>query len=246
MTDFVALDLAPAGPVLDVAVLVVIYNFTPLGLAPGSPSQGVPGSPVTAYQSYSQVIRDAFFAKAVKLPFFAGFTARRSKQLPIQQTHIPYLGVYIAAEDMGPDGDANAGEIRFIHRLQVCFQVIIENNDPVAAELKLDGAFWAIMNGLWRDPKLTNFINSDMPDNTRIEAIERGRRVHAFGAYGANNEKPYAELSYFATVIYRAEYGATVTDDLHTIYVEFARVAKDGTVPPASEIQRIIAQYEFQ
>jgi hypothetical protein len=200
---------------------------------------------VTDTQSYSQVIRDAFFAKTVLLPFFQGFTARRSKQLPIWQNHIPYLGVYIVSENMSPDGDDNAGEIRFIHRLRIGWQVLIENNDPVAAELTLDQAFWSIMNGLWRDPKLTNFINSDMPDNVRIEAIEKGDRTHDWGAPGANGEKPYGELQYFATARYRAEYGARVTDDLLHIHEEVVPLRDDGTVPDASEVQRIIAEYEF-
>src|SRR5262249_43271590 len=104
---------------------------------------------VTNTQSYSQVIRDAMFAYVVQLPFFQGFKARRSKQLPIQEPLLPYLGVYIIDEDMQPDGDPNVGDIRFVHDLRIGFQVIIENNDPVAAELKLDEAFWALMNGLW-------------------------------------------------------------------------------------------------
>ena len=144
---------------------------------------------ITETQSYSQVIRDSFFAAAVSLPFFQGFFARRSKQFPVQQYQLPYLGVYIIGEDMTPDGEPNSGEIRFIHHLHIGFQVMIENNDPVAAELKLDAALWALMNGLWRDPRLMNFIASDMPDNTRVEAIESGNRVHTWGMTGASKTK---------------------------------------------------------
>src|SRR6516165_7001902 len=93
---------------------------------------------ITATQSYSQVIRDALFATVVQLPFFQGFKARRSKQLPLQEPILPYLGVYIIGEDMMPDGDVGAGDIRFIHMLRIGFQVIIDNNDPVQSELYLD------------------------------------------------------------------------------------------------------------
>jgi hypothetical protein len=200
---------------------------------------------VTDTQSYSQVIRDAMFAKTVQLAFFQGFTARRSKQLPVGTYQLPFLGVFIIGEDMLPDGDANAGEIRFTHKLRIGWQVMIENNDPVASELILDQAFWAIMNGLWRDPDLMNFIHSDMPDDTRVEAIERGTRSHEWGAGGLNNETPYGELEYIATVIYRAEYSPIITDELLDIHVETVPLADDGTVPDASEVQRIIAEYEF-
>jgi hypothetical protein len=101
------------------------------------------------------------------------------------------------------------------------------------------------MNGLWRDPNLMNVINSDMPDNVRVEAIEKGRRTHDWGAGGLNGEKPYAELQYTATAMYRAEYGAIVTDDFLHLHQESVWLKKDGTVPDASEVQRIITEYEF-
>jgi hypothetical protein len=199
--------------------------------------------PFTAAQSYSQVIRDTLFAKTVVLPFYAGFKARRSKQLPIQEPILPYLGVYIISEDMPPDGDDNAGEIRFIHLLRVGWQVIIENNDPVATELKLDKAFWAIMS-LWTDAKLTNMWRSDMVDNTLIEGVTRGSRRHAFGNIGST-QQPIAELEYIATVKYRTSWPALVTDTLDEINVQVVPLAADGTVPPPGTVQRIIMDYEF-
>jgi hypothetical protein len=199
---------------------------------------------ITATQSYSQVIRDAMFAALVPLPFFASFKARRSKQLPIQEPILPYLGVYIIGEEMPGDGDWNAGDIRFIHDLRLGFQVIIENNDPVAAELKLDEAYWTIMNGLWANNDLTNMIESTMPDNTRIEGVPRGSRSHVWGSIGAN-QQPIGELEYIATVRYRTAWFPVITDDLDQIHVEIVPLADDGTVPDVSEVQRIIIEYEF-
>jgi hypothetical protein len=196
-------------------------------------------------QSYSDIIRDALFAKAVTLPFFQGFVVRRSKQLQVQPQYIPYLGVYIIDEVMGPDGDLNAGHIRFRHALRLGFSVIIQNNDPVESELKLDEAFWALMNGLWRDAKLTNFLQSSMPDNARFEGIERGTRKHIWGSAGLNNETPFGELQYEPLIIYRAEFAPIITDDLLHIHVETVPLADDDTVPPVDEVQRIISEYEF-
>lgn len=199
---------------------------------------------VTDTQSYSQVIRDALFAKVVQLPFFQGFKARRSKQLPIQEPLLPYLGVYIVGEEMPPDGDPNAGDIRFIHDLRIGMQVIIENNDPVAAELTLDQAFWAIMNGLWTDNSLTNMIASAMPDNTRMEGVARGVRRHVWDSIGAN-QQAIGELEYIATLRYRTEWYPGNFPDLLRIHEEVVPMADDGTVPDASEVQRIIVEYEF-
>ena len=200
---------------------------------------------ITDTQSYSQVIRDSLFATVVQLPFFASFKARRSKQLPMQEPILPYLGVYIIGEEMPADGDPNAGDIRFIHMLRIGFQVIIENNDPVQSELYLDQAFWAIMNGLWTDSGLTNMIQTEMPDNTRIEGIERGTRRHVWGTMGSTQEKPIGELEYIATIKYRSEWYPGNFPDLLRIHEEVVPMADDGTVPDASVVQRIIVEYEF-
>jgi hypothetical protein len=199
---------------------------------------------ITDTQSYSQVIRDTFFATVVQLPFFAGYIARRSKQLPIQQPLLPYLGVYIIDELMPPDGDLNAGDIRFIHTLRIGFQVIIESNDPVAAELELDAAFWAIMNGLWSNTGLTNMITTTLPDNTRFEGVERGTRRHVWGVIG-RGETPIGELEYIASIRLRTEWYPSGFPDLLEINVQTVPLADDGTVPPAAQVQRIISDYEF-
>jgi hypothetical protein len=191
-------------------------------------------SGITATQSFGWVIRDMFFDKLLTAPFFAGFTARKSNQLPINSNHLPYLGIFIVNEDMSPEGDPNAGDIRFIHNLKLGFSVIVVNNDPVACETKLDQAFWTIMNTLWRDPYLTNMIWTTpytgiggTPDNTRIEGVARGSRRNIFGAGGHNNETPIGEMQYEATVIFRAEYPPVITDDLLQIGVRTGVKAGD-------------------
>jgi len=207
---------------------------------------------ITDTQSYSVVIRDVLFARLVTLPFFQGFKARRSKMLQVMPDHLPYLGVYIIDEQMMPDGDANAGCIRFTHTLKLGFSVFIANNDTVAAELKLDEAFWAIMNGLWRDPFITNMLDTwnpaagaGNPDNVRFEGVTRGSRKHVWGNAGLNNELPIGELQYEASILYRADYGPVITDDLLHIHVETVPLASDGTIPAADVVQRIISEYEF-
>lgn len=211
-----------------------------------------PPPTITEVQSYSFVIRDMFLDRLKKAPFFSNFTARKSKQLQIMPNQIPYIGVYFVNEDMSPDGDLNAGEIRFTHMLKLGFSVIIQNNDPVACEAKLDQAFWAIMNTLWRDPNLTNLIDTRAypggignPDNTRIEGVSRGTRRHSFGNAGLDNETPYGEMQYEATIKYSADYAPIITDNLLLIHQETVALREDGTIPPAAEVQRVVSEYKF-
>lgn len=199
----------------------------------------------TDTQSYSLVIRDSIFAVLATLPFFASYKKRRCKMLKVQAQDIPYLGVYIVDEDMRPDGDANAGDIRFAHTLRLGFSAIIESNDPVQAEITLDQAFWAIMNGIWRNDGLTNLLHSQMPDNTRFEGVPRGTRKHVWGAAGLNNELPIGEMQYTASLYYRSQFSPPIIDDLLRIHQETVPLGSDGNIPPADEVQRIISEYEF-
>lgn len=211
-------------------------------LSGGSPLFGTPTT--TNTQSYAFIIRDALFAKAVTLPFFAGYKARRSKMLVVHAEHLPYLGVYFIDEQMASDGDISAGEIRFIHTVKLGFQVFIANNDPVQADLTLDAAYWALMNGLWRDAGLTRFLTSTMPDHVNFDGISRGMRKHVWGSVALNNETPLGELQYDASIVLRCTYPPIITDDLLHIHVETVPTADDGTVP-GDEVQRIIREYEF-
>lgn len=172
---------------------------------------------ITETQSFSLVIRDAFYDALAGDAFFANYTARKTKMLSVQHQLLPYLGVYIIDETMLPDGDANAGHIRFSHTLRIGFSVVIANNDQVAAELQIDAAWWRIMNRLWPDPDIMNLLKSSNPDNTIIEGITRGMRRHVFGATGLNNETPLAELQYDVSVFFRTGWPPVITDDLAEI-----------------------------
>ena len=206
----------------------------------------------TTVFSYSIVIRDMLLAKLQAAPFFAGFTFRKSRQLPSQPQDYPFLGVYIISEEMESDGDPNHGDIEFVNHLKIGFSVAVVNNDPEACEEKIDQAYWTICNTLWRDQYLMNLIDTRAypggvgnPDNTRIEGIERGSRRHVFGHAGMNNETPVGELRYEATLKYRTDFTPIITDDLLLIHEEVVMLDEDGTIPSASEVQRVNVVYEF-
>jgi len=206
---------------------------------------------ITLTQSYSLVLRDLFFDAVMKMPFFTGFTGRKSKMLQVQPLDLPYFGIYIIGEDMVPDGDLNAGNIGFIHTLKLGLSVIIQNNNPDQSELKLDQAFWAIMNGLWTDPYLTNMLDTRgygqqanyNPDNVRFEGIPRAARRHVWGDIKQTNEWPYCELQYEVAVVYRTDFSPLTPDDLDRIYVETIPLGPTGEISSADEVQRISTVY---
>jgi hypothetical protein len=203
-------------------------------------------------QSYSWIIRDMLLDKLSTAQFFQGFFLRKNKALQILTNSLPSLGVYFVTEEMSPDGDLNAGEIRFTHYLKLGFSVIVINNDPVACEAKLDQAFWAIMNTLWRDPYLTNFVDTRVypggvgnPDNVRIEGVSRGTRRHVFGNVGLNNETPIGEMQYEATVKYGADYAPVINDSFLQMGVRTG-VKPGDTSDQMSQRLQTGAEYVFE
>jgi hypothetical protein len=213
---------------------------------------------ITDTQSYSWVMRGVFFDALSAMPFFSSFTCRKQKQLPVQTPQLPYLGVYFVREPHTPDGDLNAGEIGFIHSPRIGISVVIANNDPDASEAKLDQAYWAIMNRLWTDEYIMNMIDTynphnqtQNPDNTRAEGIERIERRHVFGNAGLNNEYPSAELQLEITFRLRTRWPAFVPDNLEHIHVEARPVV--GNYPPHTDggdfndgVQPVIAEWDME
>jgi hypothetical protein len=174
---------------------------------------------ITETQSFAFDVRDAMYDVVSADSYFANYTFRKTKMLPVQVDRIPYLGVYIVDEQMMPDGDANAGCIRFNHTARIGFSVIQANNDQVALEAGMDAAYLKIMSLLWTDIKLMNVLVNNNPENVGIEAVIRGSRRHVFGSTGANNETPFGELQYEVSCSGRSEWYPDITDTLDEIDV---------------------------
>jgi hypothetical protein len=192
-------------------------------------------------QTYSWIIRNVFFDALARDPFFAAHTKRKTRMLVVQKQHLPYLGVYIVGDQMTPDGDANAGEPRLCHSLVIGYSVMIENNDPDAAEQTLDMALKRIQAVLC-DPYIMNVwdtynpqLSFGNPDNTRIESITRASRKHNWGSAGLNNETAWAELQYEETIFYRENFPPVIPDDLREIAVTTTFPGSDVTTQPYLE-----------
>ena len=201
-----------------------------------------------AINSYSLFIRDAMLDRIQHMPFFADFARfGRSRRLQVQPENIPYVGVYLVDETMVPDGDYNAGDIRFIHALRVGFSVVIFNNDEDDAEDQLDAAFWAIMNGLLCDSTLTNLLDTDIPGNAVIEGFSRGTRRHVYGVSGGSSEQPIGELQMDLTCVLRTRWAPTIVDDLEAVHVTtvypWPRTADGGPAPDRVEV---VSEYDLE
>jgi hypothetical protein len=195
-------------------------------------------SGITQTQSFTWVLREQILVALG--PVFSGFMIRRTDYKAILPAQLPALGVYVTNERMTPDGDPNAGEIRFIHDFQIGISVIIANNDPDIAEQKLDAAFWSMMHGLWSNAKLMAFLSSANPDNTSFEGITLGVRRIVYGNIGKNNETPVAELQYEINCKYRSTWPPFIPDYLEKIVVTVIPEGFDPTLTPV-----ITVEYDF-
>jgi hypothetical protein len=199
---------------------------------------------ITDTQSYALVIRDAFFDAVTPDPFFADYTCRKTKMLAVQSQLLPYLGVYTLDETMVPDGDANAGEVRFSHTLRIGFSAMVANNDQVVAEQIADAAIWRVMQILWPNAHIMNVLVSSLPDNTIIESITRGARRPVYGATNLANETPIIEMQYDVSVFYRTSWPPIITDDLNEIDVSTGIKIGD-TQTEMDQRQQISVKYMF-
>jgi hypothetical protein len=194
---------------------------------------------ITEQQSYAFDIRDTFFNAVSTNSFFEDFTARKTKAWPVQRDLIPYLGVYFLDETTVPDGDANAGCIRFNHTARIGFSVIVQNNDPEVAEKTSDQAFLKIMAILFTDQHIMNVLAHTNVEGVLIESIMRGTRRHIYGSTGANNETPFLELQYDVSAFYRTEWYPDITDTLDSIHVT-TNVNND-----TADLNQITTVYDF-
>jgi hypothetical protein len=204
-----------------------------------------PKATITETQSYGWVIQNVFFDALDGDPFFANYTRRKTPMNVVLVEHLPYLGVYIVDETMLPDGDANAGEPRFIHTLKIGFSVMVASNDMDLAAQTIDAAWWRIMNRIWTDAGIMNMLNSTNPDDTRIEGLVRGMRRPVFGNPQANQQTPIAELRYEISCTFRTYWPPNVTDDLLEIDVSTG-VKHDDTQAEMDKRPQVKAHYLFE
>lgn len=196
-------------------------------------------------QSYAFIIQNAIFDRISTSSFFTNFVCKRiTTALQIEtDIQIPFVGVFLGEERMTPDGDLNAGDIRFIHSIPIGIQVVVKNNDPASMRALLDRASWFILNQVLRDNTLTNRILTTLPDNVTVEGFPLVNiRPDVWGLTGAKNEQPVGQRLFWITFQLRTWFAPTDFVDLERITVTTA--FPFGDYQPG-EVQQVKVVYEF-
>jgi hypothetical protein len=198
-------------------------------------------------QSYSWIILNAVFDRLSSSSFFTNFVCKRiSSALPIEgKLQIPFVGVFLGEENMTPDGDMNAGDIKFEHNIQIGIQVVVKNNDPVAMQALLDRASWFALNQLLRDDSFTNRLSATLttlPGEVVLEGVPRiFIRPDVWGLAGSQNETPFGERLFWLTFKLRSWWAPTDFPDLERITVTTAFPLGGDT----SGVEQVKVVYEF-
>ena len=194
---------------------------------------------ITETHSQGYDIRNSMYDLLANNNYFANYFKRKTKMVAVQPGLLPYLGVYLIDETMVPDGDANAGCIRFNHTVRIGLSIINANNDQNAAELASDTGYWKAMQLWWTDLHLMNVLQNNTAgfnndENVGIESIMRGTRRHIYGSIGASNETPFVEVQYDVNTFFRSEWYPDITDALNEIDVTVKVNNLNGNVQPVN------------
>jgi hypothetical protein len=185
--------------------------------------------------SCSFIIRDGLLARLKQVPTFQSVrrwatTPMLRVQSQMDANQIPFVGCYIIDETMGPDGDPNHAEPRFVHTVKLGFSVVITSIDDAVADQNLDSAHWTILRLLederWHrfdaDGTFLDNVYTRQHEAVHIESVTRGSRKHVFGNKMINNETPLAELQMDLTVVHRTSFPPIIPDTLNRVHVTVA------------------------
>jgi hypothetical protein len=202
---------------------------------------------LTDTQSYSWIIVDWIFSELKSDPFFANFAMMRiNRALPVDAwAQVPFLGIYLGDERRSADGDANAGNIRFLHNVPISFQIILRNNDPQLMLRDLDRTSWFIERKLWRSNDFTNSFNTKLPGRTAFEGIIAGRIRDRWGLTGSKNETPVGERQMDFTFMFGTNWSPYGFPELERIDVTSGFPGPGSTPEERIEVQQVRMVYLF-
>lgn len=190
--------------------------------------------------SYPMLVRDGILTRIQAMAAFAGFDFDTNNAMQVQPEHVPHCGCYLLQEQMTPDGDANAGEVRFSTVAVIGISVIIQDNNAEDAEKLLDYYSQQLMRRLFTDHTL--YDNSVF----KIEAFTAGTRTHHFGNMLKDQETPIAELRLQLNVdLGVITHEPQITDDLEVIATRTAW-PPGGTAQQIHDTIQVYAVYDLE
>jgi hypothetical protein len=102
-------------------------------------------------------LREAIITR-LDAPVLLGYGAvRRTPVAPLQPSDLPALTVYVISESLTPDGDGNAGELRFIATSTIGISLVRGFTDPATLDASIDVDLDKIETGLFTDPSFVHF-----------------------------------------------------------------------------------------
>ena len=169
-------------------------------------------------------IRDAIATRLGTLPGYVG-SVRKTPVPQLQPDKLPSLAVWTLTERLGPDGDANAGEPRFVSEITIGISDTRGFADPAVLDGSIDDAVDLIEATLLSDPSFVGFGGA--PFFEAVSGVTRRR------LYPQDGETYFVELRLEMTFVVRVGFDPVVPDDLVkvTITSEFPPVS--GHAPRA-------------
>lgn len=155
-------------------------------------------------------IRDAVFTRVAAMPGWASTSKSIVPQL--QPNKLPAARVFIIGELMTADGDANAGEPRFVGTVTIGVSVVRGFSDPAVLSGLADADIEAVEDRLFSDPTFVTFDE----DSALFEGIAQVKRTRAFPKEG---ETYFVETQIEIALLTRVEFPPLVPDALEKIVV---------------------------
>lgn len=181
--------------------------------------------------TYAIQIADKALSILKAKPFEPAFkTFKRTPMRQVSPGDLPLLGVYILRETRAPDGDANAGEPRFFHRLHLGIAGAVSAADDGTQFETLENMMAEIDDRLLTSPAFVNMIEG-------VEQMDRRSQ------YAIMGETPLAEIQIEMVVTFRTYWPQVVPDDYRTFHVETRYPTADAD--PAKQ-QQIVEQYDIE
>lgn len=179
--------------------------------------------------TYAIEVANKALAVLQATPFNPAFkTFKRTPMRQVSPGDLPLLGVYILRETRSPDGDANAGEPRFFHRLHLGIAGAVSAADDGSQFATLESMMSQIDDRLLTNPSFVNMIEG-------IEQMDRRSQ------YAIMGETPLAEIQIEMIVTFRTYWPPVITDDYRTFHVETRYPM--GADP--ARVQQVVEQYDI-